>query len=136
MYNSSLTFWTMTLIESSSGVPIQGNLLVAESLGQALKEHLKIFKIFFQTKIYEGHKIHQERQSLNIQEEFRGFAISVMGLRKYYIAHGHEYLDYDQGQAIKDDEICPRCGGAGAEDSSSLVITAMMEMTLTSLQST
>ena len=33
-----------------------------------------------------------------------------MGSKKYYVAHGHVYLDDDQGRAVAEYEICPRCG--------------------------
>ena len=33
-----------------------------------------------------------------------------MGAKKFYVAHGHVYLDDDQGRAVQEYEICARCG--------------------------
>ena len=88
-------------------------MLVDEAIGNASKALLKTFRIFFYKQLSRGFKIHQDKQNLHIQEEFRKFAISVMGARKYYIAHGHVYLDDDQGRVVDNYEICPLCGDGG-----------------------
>jgi len=84
--------------------------LVDEEFGNTLKALLSTFRIFFYKQLSRGVKIHQDRQNMHIQEEFREFAISVMGTRNYYVAYGHVYLDDDQGWAVEEYEICPRCG--------------------------
>ena len=79
-------------------------------IGNALKELMKTFRKFFYDKLSKGFSIHQDRQNLRIQEEFREFAVSTMGSMKYYVAHGHVYMDDDQGREIEEGAICPHCG--------------------------
>jgi len=80
-------------------------MLVEEPIGNALKALLKTFRIFFYNKLSKGFKIHQNKQNPQIQGDFRKFAIAAMGTRKYYVAHGHVYLD----NAVYNCDVCPLC---------------------------
>ena len=88
---------------------------VTKALGKACRG-----LILFQDigKVEEGRQIHQERQSLTVQAEFRIYAIPMVGIKEYIITHDSEELkegDIDDLSEVIDNEveICPHCGWRG-----------------------